>query len=83
MLKQSYGREIEHLIRCSITHVSKTEFFPAFYAAHKATMTERNIRGAFKGASLIPLDPETVVSKLNVQLRTPTPVKEAAKPSTP
>ncbi|KAJ3469895.1 hypothetical protein MRS44_003960 [Fusarium solani] len=83
VLKKAYGQEIERLIRCSITHVSKTEFFPAFYAAHEATMTERNIKGAFKGAGLVPLDPETVVSKLDVQLRTPTPVKEAAKPSTP
>ena len=83
LLKKAYGREIEHLIRCSITHVSKTEFFPAFHAAHEATMTERNIRGAFKGAGLVPLDPETVVSKLDVQLRTPTPVEEAAEPLTP
>ncbi|RYC80031.1 hypothetical protein BFJ63_vAg17088 [Fusarium oxysporum f. sp. narcissi] len=83
VLKKAYGREIEHLIRCSITHVSKTEFFPAFHAAHEATMTERNIRGAFKGAGLVPLDPENVISKLDVQLRTPTPVEEAAEPSTP
>jgi hypothetical protein len=33
-LKKAYGREIEYLIRCSITHISKTEFFSAFYAAH-------------------------------------------------
>jgi hypothetical protein len=32
-LKKAYGREIEHLISYSITHISKTEFFPAFYAA--------------------------------------------------
>jgi hypothetical protein len=43
LLKKAYGREIEHLIRCSITHVSKTEFFSAFYAAFQATMTEENI----------------------------------------
>jgi hypothetical protein len=30
VLKKAYGREIEHLIRCSITHISKTEFFSAF-----------------------------------------------------
>ncbi|KAJ3462343.1 hypothetical protein MRS44_007129 [Fusarium solani] len=30
LLKKAYGREIEHLIRCSITHVSKTEFFRPF-----------------------------------------------------
>ncbi|KAL9567396.1 hypothetical protein ACKAV7_008471 [Fusarium commune] len=33
-LKRAYGREIEHLIRRSITHITKTQFFPAFYAAH-------------------------------------------------
>jgi hypothetical protein len=49
LLKNAYGREIEHLIRCSITHVSKTEFFPAFYAAHQATMTEN----VFKSAGLV------------------------------
>jgi hypothetical protein len=83
LLKKAYGREIEHLIRCSITHVSKTEFFPAFYAAHQATMTEKNIKSAFRGAGLVPLDPESVVSKLDVQLRTPTPAEEVANPSTP
>ncbi|GKU08368.1 unnamed protein product [Fusarium langsethiae] len=63
LLKKAYGQEIEHLIRCSITHVSKTEFFPAFYAAFQATMTEKNIKTAFRGAGLVPLDPESVVSK--------------------
>ncbi|EWZ28455.1 hypothetical protein FOZG_17848 [Fusarium oxysporum Fo47] len=76
VLKKAYGQEIEHLIRCSITHISKTEFFPAFYAAFKATFTESNIRGGFRGAGLAPLDPETVISKLDVQLRTPTPPGE-------
>ena len=75
-LKKAYGREIEHLIRCSITHVSKTEFFSAFYAAHEAAMTRSNIEGGFRGAGLVPLDPESVISKLDVQLRTPTPAAE-------
>ncbi|KAJ3454118.1 hypothetical protein MRS44_018012 [Fusarium solani] len=55
-----------------------TEFFPAFYAAFQATMTEKNIKAAFRGAGIIPLDPESVVSKLDVQLRTPTPIEEEA-----
>ena len=67
---------------CSITHVSKTEFFPAFYAAFQATMTEKNIKAAFRGAGIIPLDPESVISKLDVQLRTPTPAEEEAGLST-
>ncbi|RFN55658.1 hypothetical protein FIE12Z_55 [Fusarium flagelliforme] len=82
-LKKAYGREIERLIRCSITHISKTEFFPAFYAAHRATITESNIKGGFRGAGLAPLDPENVISKMDVQLRTPTPPIEVTAPSTP
>ena len=82
MLKKAYGREIEHLIRCSITHVSKTEFFPAFHNAFQATMTKRNIKSAFRGAGLVPFNPESVVSKLDVQTRTPPPVEEIV-PSTP
>ncbi|SCO92448.1 related to transposase [Fusarium oxysporum] len=79
LLKKAYGREIEHLIRRSITHISKTEFFPAFYAAFQLTMTEANIKGGFRGAGLAPFDPEVVISKLDVQLRTPTPVEEEAQ----
>jgi hypothetical protein len=82
-LKKAYGREIEHLIRSSITHISKTEFFPAFYAAFQATMTEKNIKGGFKGAGLVPFDPESIVSKLDVQLQTPTPAEEEAGQAQP
>ncbi|KAH7464010.1 hypothetical protein FOMA001_g17859 [Fusarium oxysporum f. sp. matthiolae] len=78
-LKKAYGREIEHLIRRSITHISKTEFFPAFYAAFQLTMTEANIKGVFRGAGIVPFDPAVVISKLDVQLRTPTPVEEEAQ----
>jgi hypothetical protein len=81
-LKKAYGREIEHLIRCSITHVSKADFFPAFHAAFQASITESNIRGGFRGAEFEPLDPETVTSKLDVQLRTPSPPEEVTEPST-
>ncbi|KAL2885580.1 hypothetical protein HOO65_070042 [Ceratocystis lukuohia] len=75
-LKKAYGKEIEHLIRCSIPHVSKTDFFAAFHAAHQATMTERNIKGGFRGAGLVPSDPESVISKLDVWIQTPTPLEE-------
>jgi hypothetical protein len=77
-LKKAYSREIEHLIRRPITLISKTEFFPAFYAAYQATMKEKNIKGGVRGAGLVPLDPESVILKLDVQLRTPTPIEEEA-----
>ena len=45
-------------------------------------MTEKDIKAAFRGAGLVPLDAESVISKLDVQLRTPTPVEEETGPST-
>ncbi|KAJ0129087.1 Uncharacterized protein HZ326_27814 [Fusarium oxysporum f. sp. albedinis] len=81
-LKKAYGREIEQFIRKSVTYISKTEFFLAFHAAFQATMTESNIEGGFRGAGLVPRNPESVFSKLDVQLRTSTPVEEEASAST-
>jgi hypothetical protein len=84
--RKAYGREIEHGIRRSLTRITKIEFFPAFYAAHQATITESNIKGGFRGAGFVPFDPESVISRLDVQLRTPTPPEEdtgRAQPWTP
>ena len=42
-LKRSYGKQIEGLMRAHITHISKEDFFPAFYAAHIEAMVKENI----------------------------------------
>jgi hypothetical protein len=70
-LKRSYGAEIEKLMRLHITHISKEDFFPAFYTAFRTAMTESNIQGGFRGAGLVPYDPEYVISQLEVQIQTP------------
>jgi len=72
-LKKAYGRQIEDLIRNSINHITKLEFLPAFKAAFDAAITKDNIKGAFRGSGLIPYDPDAVISKLDIRLRTPTP----------
>jgi hypothetical protein len=46
-------------------------------------LLQKVISGGFRGAGLTPLDPENVISNLNIQLRTPTPPGEAAEPSSP
>jgi hypothetical protein len=76
-LKKAYSKEIEGLMRAHITHITKADFFPAFFTAFKASMTRENIQGAFRGAGLIPFNPQSVLSRLDVRLRTPTPVEEA------
>lgn len=72
-LKTAYGKQIEWMIRASVTHITKEDFFPAFFAAYQAAMTCDNIRGGFRGAGLVPFDPEKVISQLDIQLKTPTP----------
>lgn len=72
-LKRAYGAEILFLVRANITHITKDDFFCAFQAAFRAVLTEQNIKGGFRGAGLVPFDPDAVISKLDVKLRTPTP----------
>jgi hypothetical protein len=72
-LKQAYGRQIEMLMRAHINHVSKLEFLCAFRDAFHISIAKNNIQGGFSGAGLVPYDPERVLSKLDVQLRTPSP----------
>jgi hypothetical protein len=72
-LKRAYSREIEALIRYYINYITKLEFLPAFKAAFERSFTSANICSAFRGAGLIPLQPDVVLLKLDVQLRTPSP----------
>jgi hypothetical protein len=72
-LKKAYGAQISFLARANITHITKDDFFPAFQAAFEAVFTEQNIKGGFRGAGLVPFNPNAVISKLDVKLRTPTP----------
>ena len=60
-------------MRADITHISKEDFFPAFHIAFRTTMIESNIRAGFRATGLVPYDPNYVISKLDVRLRTLTP----------
>lgn len=49
------------------------DFFLAFNAIHKATLTEKIIEGGFREAGLLPFNPEYILIKLDIKLRTPIP----------
>lgn len=72
-LKRAYRDQICGLARNRINHITKLEFLPTFKAAFKRVFTKRNIYLSFRGARLVPFNPEVVLSKLNMQLRTPSP----------
>jgi hypothetical protein len=73
LLKRYYGDGISLLARSRIRHIDKETFLLAFKAAFEKTFTPENIRAGFRGAGLAPHDPKVVLSKLDIQLRTPTP----------
>lgn len=71
--KKAYGCEVDSLIRSHINHITKLEFLPAFRAAFNRSITKDNICASFRGAGLVPFNPDAVLSRLDVKLRTPTP----------
>jgi hypothetical protein len=68
-----YGRQIEGFMKAHIHHITKVEFLMAFKAAYPQSITVQNAQAGFRGAGLIPFDPQAVISKLDIKLRTPTP----------
>jgi hypothetical protein len=65
-LKQAYERQAEELMRNQITYITKLEFLPCFKRAFNAAITPSNIQGGFRGAGLVPFDPERVITALDV-----------------
>jgi hypothetical protein len=69
-LKRSYSDGILALARNYIYYISKETFLLAFKAAYKHTFTKENAYAGFRGARLVLFNLDTVLSKLNIRLRT-------------
>lgn len=87
-LKHAYKSQISDLARKSIGRITKTDFLSAFKSAFFKAFTKENICGSFGGAGLVPFDPNIVILRLDLWLRTPTPpagesVWELKTPSNP
>ena len=72
-LKRAYSGEIEKMVKTNVSRITKMDFFAAFQQAFKATFTTENVKAGFRGGGIVPLDPDAVLSKLDVRLRTPSP----------
>ena len=82
-LKRAYYTEMESWSRHARTQVKKETFLPTFRIAFDNAITKENIVASFKGAGLVPHNPERVLSKLDVVLRTPTPPPSEATHGSP
>jgi len=72
-LKRAYGNKILGLARLMATKINKLAFIQAYKKAYYKVFTKENIYSTFKGADLVPFNPEVVLLKLNIKLCTPTP----------
>jgi hypothetical protein len=60
-------------MKFNFTYITKADFFAAFYAVFSVSITENNVKGGFRGSGLVPFNPESVISKLDVVLKTLSP----------
>ena len=74
VLKRSYGGLIDQKMRLGINHIDKLDFLAAYPQVRVDTFKTDTIKTSFAAASLVPFDPERVLSKLNIRLRKPTPL---------
>ncbi len=85
-LKRAYSNQIADFIRLGIHHVDKAEFLPAFIKARIEAFSENNIRSGFAATGLIPLNPDRVLSTLQIRPITPpeaVATQEQWQPETP
>ncbi len=78
VLKRIYSCQLKVFIWAHINHIIKSEFFIAFVAVYNTTMKPENIKVGFRGVGLMPYDPEAVLSKIDIKLRTSTPTGPSA-----
>ena len=73
VLKRSYGSLVDQKMRLGVNHIDKLDFLIAYPNTRDSAFQALTINNSFAAAGLVPFDPERVLSKLNIQLRTPTP----------
>ena len=72
-LKRAYGKEIRGLATSHIDHIDKKAFLASFEEVFSGSFSKKNIQSSFQATGLVPHSPEVVLSKLEVEPRTPTP----------
>jgi len=63
-----YSDAVSALARRRTSYIDKETFLLAFKIAFERAIIENNISVGFRGASLVPHDPNTIISKLDVRV---------------
>ena len=73
ILKRAYGRYVSDLARASYNHIDKFDFLVEYARARTEAFQPYIVQNSFATTSLVPVDVDRVLSKLNISLRTPLP----------
>lgn len=73
VLKRAYGRFVSDLARVGYNHIDKFDFLDDYQHARLEAFRPNIVQNSFGATGLVPIDPERVLLKLNISLRTPTP----------
>lgn len=72
-LKRAYSRFVSDLARAGYNYIDKLDFLTDYPHARAKAFKPQTIQTSFAATGLTPIDPERVLSKLNISLNTPTP----------
>jgi hypothetical protein len=73
VLKRVYGRLVENQARTGYNYIDKLNFLIAYLEARVEAYKPETIQNSFTVASLVLINVEYILSKLNISLRTPIP----------
>jgi hypothetical protein len=72
-LKRGYGGLVEQRMRHGFNHIAKLDFLEAYPAARTGAFKAQTVQNGFAATGIYPFEPDQVIQKLNIQLKTPTP----------
>jgi hypothetical protein len=78
-LKKAYSRFVSDLARRGYNHIDKHDFLMDYQRARLEAFQSATIQNSFAASGLVPVDAERVLNKLNISLRTPSPL--SSRPS--
>jgi hypothetical protein len=74
VLKRTYSRLVKSKIQIGINYINKFDFLEVYPLARIKAFKSETIKNSFGVAGLVPFSLEIVISKLDIRLRTPTPL---------
>ena len=66
VLKRAYGSLVGQKMRLGISYIDKLDFLTAYPQARTDAFKSETIQNSFWAAGLVPFNPESVLSKLNI-----------------